>query len=298
MTLTTLDTKRLRLSPLRTSDAQDLYPAMSDPVAMEHWHEGPPATIDEMRERVARMTTDGAHYWAIRLRESERCIGFVGFLSSQPPQGFGYFLHRDFWRRGLATEAARAALSFGFSKLGFRQAEAWIVEGNEASLALARRLKLQKVGALVARHPHRATPSKVEVYGLWSPEVPRGPHPDAESPSILAIVARLEVKDVARSVDFYARTLGFRVLFCAGEPPMFAGVAPSAWSGSHAQIYLARAAGERVAAIELTLLTADLDAVFARHEPLAMSPIETMPWGDREFTVRDPDGHTLRFVGR
>ena len=47
--------------------------------------------------------------------------------------------------------------------------------------------------------------------------------------------------------------------------------------------------------VHLYVRVTDLDAAFAEleGETEVVHPITTKPWGDREFTIRDPDGHTI-----
>jgi uncharacterized glyoxalase superfamily protein PhnB len=49
---------------------------------------------------------------------------------------------------------------------------------------------------------------------------------------------------------------------------------------------------------ELLIACRDVDAVYARHTSNGakiVSPLQTQPWGLREYTVEDPNGYHLRF---
>ena len=56
----------------------------------------------------------------------------------------GYVLHRDFWSKGLATEAARMLLRFGFGELQLRRISATCHPNNRASSRV-----LEKAGLLL-----------------------------------------------------------------------------------------------------------------------------------------------------
>lgn len=58
----------------------------------------------------------------------------------------GYVVHNQFWRRGYASEAVRAALIAGFTKLGYHRIEAAINLDNIASITLAQRVGMQDEG--------------------------------------------------------------------------------------------------------------------------------------------------------
>lgn len=58
----------------------------------------------------------------------------------------GYYGMSEFARKGLMTEALRAAATYAFDEMGLHRLEANIQPGNEASIALVRRLGFQKEG--------------------------------------------------------------------------------------------------------------------------------------------------------
>ena len=70
--------------------------------------------------QIAHQTAHGFCLWATELRTSGRFIGATGLLhvgftaDFTPAVDLGWRTAREFWGRGYATEAARAALKFGF----------------------------------------------------------------------------------------------------------------------------------------------------------------------------------------
>jgi RimJ/RimL family protein N-acetyltransferase len=61
-----------------------------------------------------------------------------------PAVEVGWRLAPDWWGRGLATEAARASIDFGFERLGLRSIVSIIDERNTRSLRLAERLGMRR----------------------------------------------------------------------------------------------------------------------------------------------------------
>ena len=59
----------------------------------------------------------------------------------------GWHVHPDFWRRGIATELARALLERGFTRTGEQVLHAVIDAGNGASRSVARRAGMHHLGA-------------------------------------------------------------------------------------------------------------------------------------------------------
>ena len=113
---------------------------------------------------------------------------------------------------------------------------------------------------------------------------------------ITSVATQIRVSDLERSLQFYVETLGFEEEFRFQD--FYAGLR----AGS-ALLHLKRvdAPDPSIAFVQagdhlhLYIKVADLDATFRELEGKAelVYPITTKPWGDREFTIRDPDGHTL-----
>jgi RimJ/RimL family protein N-acetyltransferase len=87
----------------------------------------------------------GWGWWAVEVAASGEFVGMTGL---DPVDGelpfdgveIGWRLARPAWGHGYATEAARAALAYGFETLGLREILAITAAGNERSQAVMRRL--------------------------------------------------------------------------------------------------------------------------------------------------------------
>jgi [ribosomal protein S5]-alanine N-acetyltransferase len=98
------------------------------PLAQELWGDlevtkffGGPFSEDEIRMRFkrerARRMVHGFQYWVIELLESGEFVGVCGLRPYRPADEIielGFHLRPKFWGRGLATEAARAAIAYAF----------------------------------------------------------------------------------------------------------------------------------------------------------------------------------------
>jgi [ribosomal protein S5]-alanine N-acetyltransferase len=147
MTPKVLETERMVLRKMDTSDVDDLMGIFSDPVAMRHY----PATKSraEAEEWVRRMLASyrdhGFGQWVAILKKSGEFAGQCG-LTVQEVEGrqeieIGYLFLQRFWGRGLATEAARAVRDHGFA-LGYRRLVSLIDPGNLASRRVAEKTGL------------------------------------------------------------------------------------------------------------------------------------------------------------
>lgn len=99
------------------------------PLAQELWGDlevtkyfGGPFSEEEIRRRFkrerARRMVHGFQYWVIELLENGEFVGVCGLRPYRPAEEIvelGFHLRPKFWGRGLATEAARAAIAYAFA---------------------------------------------------------------------------------------------------------------------------------------------------------------------------------------
>jgi len=166
-----LRTPRLRLRAWTTSAADvarltDIY--RRDEVT--RWIGGPPKVpAAELPARWAAISEADSRFgcWAI---EPASGVPAGTVLFKPLPNGVGevevgWHLHPDSWGHGYATEAARAVVERGFD-LGLLEVYAVVRPGNEASLAVCRRLGMQPLGRM-----RRWYDVEVEAFRLMAPAV-------------------------------------------------------------------------------------------------------------------------------
>jgi uncharacterized glyoxalase superfamily protein PhnB len=102
-----------------------------------------------------------------------------------------------------------------------------------------------------------------------------------------SVVPQLPVTDVAAAQAWYRDVLGFEVAWGGSE---FGAV----WQ-DRVEIFFARVREPAPGAC-VCVRVEDADALHERYRRggAPVSSIQDMPWGMREFTVRDPYGHCLR----
>ncbi|MGB3810039.1 MAG: GNAT family N-acetyltransferase [Parvibaculum sp.] len=152
MTPTTIRTERLILRPWRDEDF-DAFAAMSaDPEVMEFLLPLPDrAASDEVARLLkAHIETHGFGFWAVEAPGIAPFIGFTGLLNVRPDAPYapavevGWRLARSHWGNGYATEAARAALAYGFKELGLDEIVALTVPANIRSQQVMQRLGMTR----------------------------------------------------------------------------------------------------------------------------------------------------------
>jgi RimJ/RimL family protein N-acetyltransferase len=86
--------------------------------------------------------------WAILWRQTSRLIGLMGLAPAQDGRSaeLGYYIARDHWGRGVATEAALAITRVGFESFGYRKLTSGYHMDNPASGRVLAKLGFAIVG--------------------------------------------------------------------------------------------------------------------------------------------------------
>ena len=87
--------------------------------------------------------------WAVTLKTNNLLLGSVGFHlyhKNHRCAEIGYELHREYWRKGIMSEAVSKVLDFGFNQLNLHRIEANVTVGNEASAGLLQKLGFTREG--------------------------------------------------------------------------------------------------------------------------------------------------------
>lgn len=145
---TELHTDRLLLRRWRDADREPFAALNADPRVMEHF----PAVLSR-KESDARIERITAHFvehgfgvWAVEIPNVAPFIGFIGLsipgfeAHFTPCVEIGWRLAANYWGHGYATEGARAALAFGFEKLGPAEIVSFTVPANLRSRRVMERL--------------------------------------------------------------------------------------------------------------------------------------------------------------
>jgi RimJ/RimL family protein N-acetyltransferase len=114
-------TDRLRLRPPRPDDLTVLVSIFSQPAVVAHRPDPRPENVADCRARLERdldhWQNHGFGRWALSLDAT--VIGFGGVTHRDGFAGLNlsYHLHPTYWRRGLASELASAAVEIAFADL-------------------------------------------------------------------------------------------------------------------------------------------------------------------------------------
>jgi RimJ/RimL family protein N-acetyltransferase/uncharacterized glyoxalase superfamily protein PhnB len=300
-----MQSERIELRPFVSAHADPIFEDLSDPEVMRFMHIRPLASQGEVSAFFEHDLKAGAIYWTITWAGGEVPLGFVHLLGGTQVPGMGYLIRKKFWNRGLATEALGLALDHVFAERDLDRVELWINEANGASLRVAEKLGFRPKGRIHQRYDWEENHHIMLTFGMraseWRTASANVPQP---GPQVFNVQPVLVCADVPAAIRFYRDSLGFSVDFTVGDPPVHAGVALGDWSSESANIQLA-SAPERAAVASPGRMYFMADArIDELHETFVSNgveiqdPPETHPWGMREFSLVDPNGHVLRFGTR
>lgn len=152
MTAPTLTTARLTLRTWQPLDREGLWRMQSDPRTMEFLMPVPDrAASDAVAERAeAHFARHNFGLWVVEVPGITDFAGYCGLVHVPYAEHFtpaveiGWRFDPAFWGRGYATEAALAALDFGFERLGLEEIVAITVPANLRSRAVMERLGMAR----------------------------------------------------------------------------------------------------------------------------------------------------------
>ncbi len=138
-----LETERLILRQMRPEDFYALYEILSDEETMQHY----PKPFDQekveywIRWNRENYETFGFGLFAVILKENGKCIGDCG-ITMQTIHGkirpeIGYHIHKDYQRKGYASEAAKKCKEFIFEKTTFNTIYTYMKYTNVGSYTAA-----------------------------------------------------------------------------------------------------------------------------------------------------------------
>lgn len=142
-----LETDRLILRKPELTDIDEMFKYRSDPQLMQyimHRYSTERSQVEEMMTRIHRLidNNEGIN-WAVTKKGDDTIIGMVGyvhFVADHFRGEIGYMMHTPHHGTGIAREATKAAIDYGFNVLGLHSIEAIINHENVPSKRLVEKL--------------------------------------------------------------------------------------------------------------------------------------------------------------
>ncbi len=144
-----LETPRLVLREMCLADLDFVASMLAHPEVMRFYpkcysREEAEAWVRRQQDRYAR---HGHGFWLVIEKATGQAVGQAGLLMQRvdgiDEAGLGYIIHRPFWRRGFATEAAAASRDYGFDTVGRARVISLVRPENVPSQGVARKLGME-----------------------------------------------------------------------------------------------------------------------------------------------------------
>ena len=146
-------TQRLLLRKIKKSDYKDMYEYSKNPEVTKYltWtpHPNEDYTYRYTDYIITRYKAGDFYDWGVIYAPEKKMIGTCGFTRFDIPNNsaeIGYVLNSAFWGMGIAPEAVKAILKFGFIDLNLHRIEARFMEGNERSRRVMEKCGMQFEG--------------------------------------------------------------------------------------------------------------------------------------------------------
>ncbi|MCG7343391.1 GNAT family N-acetyltransferase [Sporosarcina sp. ACRSL] len=150
-----IETERLLLRKVTTEDADDLLAYLSDEDVVKHMGLAPFQTLEDAWDEInwynAIFEEGTGIRWGITLKDVGTIIGSCGFLNMAAKHHraeVGFELSKDYWGKGIASEALEAVIAFGFRHYQLERIEALIEPANLPSQKLVEKRGFLKEGLL------------------------------------------------------------------------------------------------------------------------------------------------------
>jgi RimJ/RimL family protein N-acetyltransferase len=178
-----METERLRIRDHVRSDFDRYFELFADPEVTEFTYDGlrtdRRAQLRQFREILAQPSQTGRdkYYLLVEDRESGAFIGECGFdVRLKEAHGgiaeAGYFLARDKWGSGYATEILRSLIDYCFGELGLHKVIATCDSRNVRSAHVIEKCGMEREGLLRRQRVSRGVWVDEYFYGILKDPTP------------------------------------------------------------------------------------------------------------------------------
>jgi RimJ/RimL family protein N-acetyltransferase len=148
-------------------DVEALFQCLGDSESMQFYSR--PKTWEETMGWIKwcqkSYAAHGHGLWAVIFRENASCIGDCGLsiqmVDGVPEPEIGYHIRKDYWKQGLATEAALACRDYAFDTLNMPRIISCMHPDNVPSRRVA-----EKVGMRLEKSTQGRQNNPVVVYSM------------------------------------------------------------------------------------------------------------------------------------
>ena len=135
------------MRPFTLNDIEPAYEMNLDQEISKYTGDGGVVNYDEIKDRIRGIisgdyTKYGYGRFAVELIGVDSFIGFAGlkYLPEYGVTDLGYRFKKEYWGQGIATEAGKASIEYGFNSLKLKELKAYAMRENKASIKVLTKL--------------------------------------------------------------------------------------------------------------------------------------------------------------
>ena len=171
--LPTLETERLILRKMVLNDAEAVFAYASNSEVSRYTLWEAHRSIEDSRAFLEFATqkyeNGGEPDWGIVYRGNGCLVGACGLVNWEAEHAraeVGFVLSREYWGRGLMSEAVRAILRFGFERMNLNRIEARCIAENAASARVMEKAGMVYEGTLRQREYIKGAYRDIKLYAI------------------------------------------------------------------------------------------------------------------------------------
>ena len=171
--LPTLETERLILRKMVLNDAEAVFAYASNSEVSRYTLWETHRSIEDSRAFLEFATqkyeNGGEPDWGIVYRGNGCLVGACGLVNWEAEHAraeVGFVLSREYWGRGLMSEAVRAILRFGFERMNLNRIEARCIAENAASARVMEKAGMVYEGTLHQREYIKGAYRDIKLYAI------------------------------------------------------------------------------------------------------------------------------------
>ena len=173
-----LHTKRLVIRKVTKKDILDLHEYSTDPIVAKNvlWkaHSSLLETTRLVKYLIKMYKIDELPTFVIEYKDEKKVIGTIGLNSISFQHNFaevGYSLNRNYWNKGIMTEALEAFIKYCFEQLNLNRLEAVHECRNPASGRVLEKVGMHKEGCLRQKFNNKGEYVDVFLYAILRSDV-------------------------------------------------------------------------------------------------------------------------------
>lgn len=164
-----LRTKRLTICPLGLAHLQSTHEYASDAENTRYMVYLPNETVEETAEFLARAEEEWVKeepkFYECAILYEDKHIGAISLYpdENRTTAEFGWILHKDYWGRGIATEAAEALLAYAAENMGIHHFIAHCDSENVGSYRVMENLGMHRTACYGGRKNKSSAEERLEL---------------------------------------------------------------------------------------------------------------------------------------